>query len=409
MSQTDVRRTSRTLTILLSASDYVCSGFGSIQRYDNMFGPSQWNAEDIDDWLAMQRDWGVDGGLRTALPADVGRLRRRAAEACRDVYRYLGLADFTDEHVELAVDAVGSKDLGDPDPMVVLNAAQTVRSSGLGSLEVSRALQECGYDAEAGRLLDMLAARVHGDHLQTAAIFDDQMQVLSLVTDPNDYAGPGTGYEPTPERQAEIDAIRQARGVEDLRADQSEWASEAFTVVGPAAAGTDPREVVVGLSPGVGRTVWRTLSGLTVVDVLAELLAGLEEEGCVARVVRVNGTLDLGMVGLTAARLAGSGIGIGLQGKGTALIHRRDLPPLANLELYSMAPVITPDLYRLLGSNAGRHAKGATPVPARNPYTDEAIEARYHTSVIALVALERSCVDRSLGNEDIELTRKAIQ
>jgi propanediol dehydratase large subunit len=93
-----------------------------------------------------------------------------------------------------------------------------------------------------------------------------------------------------------------------------------------------------------------------------------------------------------------------LQGKGTALIHRRDLPPLANLELYSIAPVITPDLYRLLGSNAARHAKGATPVPARNPYTDEAIEARYHTSVISLVALERGCTDPSAGPEDLELT-----
>ena len=401
MSESDVRRTSRTLPILLAGSDYVCSGFGSIQRYDNMFGPSQWNAEDIDDWLAMQRDWGVDGGLRTADPEEVGRLRRRAAEACRDVYRWLGLADFTDEQVELAVDAVGSKDLGDPDAMVVLGAAQAIRSSGLGSLEVARALQECGYDVEAERLLDMLAARVHGDHLQTAAIFDESMQVLSLVTDPNDYAGPGSGYEPIPARQAEIDQIRQARGVDDLRADQADWASDDLTVIGPAAAGSDPREVVIGLSPGVGRNVWRTLSGLLVIEVLRELLAGLEEEGCQARVVRVNGTLDLGMVGLTAARLAGSGIGIGLQGKGTALIHRRDLPPLANLELYSMAPIITPSLYRLLGTNAGRHAKGATPVPARNPYTDEAVEARYHTSVIALVALERACVDRALGNEDI--------
>jgi len=403
MSESDVRRTSRTLPILLAGSDYVCSGFGSIQRYDNMFGPSQWNAEDFDDWLAMQRDWGVDGGLRTADPAEVGRLRRRAAEACRDVYRWLGLADFTDDHVELAIDAVGSKDLADPDPLVVLSAAQTIRSSGLGSLEVARALLDCGYEEEAIRLLAMLDARVQGDHLQTAAIFDEQMQVLSLVTDPNDYAGPGTGYEPSAARQAEIDGIRQARGVEDLRADQSEWASDQIKATGPAAPGSDPREVVIGLSPGVGRTVWRTLSGLSVVDVLRELLAGLEEEGCQARVVRVNSTLDLGMVGLTAARLAGSGIGIGLQGKGTALIHRRDLPPLANLELYSMAPVITPDLYRLLGANAGRHAKGATPVPARNPYTDEAIEARYHTSVISLVALERACVDRALGNENIEV------
>ena len=404
MSESDVRRTSRTLPILLAGSDFVCSGFGSIQRYDNMFGPSQWNAEDIDDWLAMQRDWGVDGGLRTASAHDIARLRREAAEACRDVYRWLGLADFSDEHVELAVDAVGSKDLGDPDPMVVLSAANTIRSSGLGSLEVARALQECGYDVAAGRVLEMLAARVHGDHLQTAAIFDESMNVLSLVTDPNDYAGPGTGYEPSPQRQAEIDGIRQARGVEDLRADQAAWVSDALRPIGEAVPGSDPREVVIGVSPGVGRSVWRTLSGLLVVDVLRELLAGLEEEGCKARVVRVNSTLDLGRVGLIAARLSGSGIGIGLQGKGTALIHRRDLAPLANLELYSMAPVITPDLYRLLGSNAGRHAKGATPVPARNPYTDEAIEARYHTSVIALIALERRSVDPAQGVEELAVT-----
>src|SRR5688572_28277352 len=290
MSESDVRRTSRTLPMLLAGTDFVCSGFGSIQRYDNMFGPSQWNAEDVDDWLAMQRDWGVDGGLRTADPDDLGRLRRRAAEACRDVYRWLGLADFTDEHVELAVGAVGSKDLGSPDPMVVLGAAQAIRSSGLGSLQVARALQECGYDVEAGRVLDMLVARVHGDHLQTAAIFDEQMRVMSLVTDPNDYAGPGTGYEPDAERQAEIDAIRQARGVEDLRADQAEWQSEDLKVGGPATQGSDPREVVIGVSPGVGRTVWRTLCGMSVVDVLRELLAGLEEEGCTARVVRINGT-----------------------------------------------------------------------------------------------------------------------
>jgi propanediol dehydratase large subunit len=270
---------------------------------------------------------------------------------------------------------------------------------------VAKALLECGYEGAAGRVLDMLAARVHGDHLQTAAIFDESMQVLSLVTDPNDYAGPGTGYEPDAARQAEIDGIRQARGVEDLRKDQASHADDSLRVIGAAAQGSDPREVVIGLSPGVGRTVWQTLSGLTVVDAIHELLAGLEEEGCIARLVRVNGSLDLGMVGLTAARLAGSGIGIGLQGKGTALIHRRDLPPLANLELYSMAPILDRSHYRLLGSNAGRHAKGATPVPARNPYTDEAIEARYHTRVVSLVELERRCLDRALGNEDIEVDR----
>ena len=37
-----------------------------------------------------------------------------------------------------------------------------------------------------------------------------------------------------------------------------------------------------------------------------------------------------------------------------------------------MAPSVTPELYRLLGANAARHAKGGTPDPARNPYSDEA-------------------------------------
>jgi propanediol dehydratase large subunit len=272
-------------------------------------------------------------------------------------------------------------------------------------LDVVAALYETGFEPEAGRVLDMLKARVAGDYLQTAAIFDEGMRVLSLVTDPNDYAGPGTGYVPTPARQGEIDAVRQQRSVEDLRAEQAGRAGDQLRVLGPAGGGSDPREVVIGVSPAVGRQIWVTLSGLTVVEALRELLAGLEEEGCTGRVVRVNDTIDLGLVGLRAARLSGSGIGIGLQGKGTALIHRRDLPPLANLELYSVAPSIDAALYRLLGVNAGRHAKGATPTPARNPYSDEAIEARYHTKVVALVGIERGCCDPSAPPQELAVDR----
>src|SRR5690349_17967453 len=403
MSESDMRRTSRTLPIVLAGSDFMFSGFGSIQRYDNMFGPSNFNAEDIDDFLAMQRDWGVDGGRRTVTADRIARLRREAAQMCRAVYQHLGLADFTDDHLEWAVDAAGSKDLGQTDTLAVVSAAQAIRDGGLTVVDVVAALDETGYEAAAERILTMTARRLAGDYLQTSAIFDEQLRVLSLVTDPNDYAGPGTGFEPGPERQAEIDAIRQARGVEDLRAEQAAAAVPLLAAGGTAAPGQDPREVVIGVSPAVGRDVWRCLSGLGVTDVLAELLAGLEEEGCTGRVVRFNDTVDLGRIGLAAARLAGSGIGIGLQGKGTALIHRRDLAPLANLELYSVAPAVTPELYRLLGANAARHAKGGTPDPARNPYTDEAIEARYHTTVIALMALERAWVKPGAPPEELSL------
>jgi propanediol dehydratase large subunit len=401
MSESDMRRTSRTLPIVLAGSDFMFSGFGSIQRYDNMFGPSNFNAEDIDDFLAMQRDWGIDGGLRTVPAARIEAVRAGAAEACRAVYRHLGLIDFTDEHLARAVDAAGSKDLGETDTLAVVGAAHAIREGGLTVTDVVAALDETGYEAEAERIMAMVRARLAGDYLQTAAIFDEELKVLSLVTDPNDYAGPGTGYEPTPGRLAEIDAIRQERGVDDLRAEQARYAAPLLAVLGQAGPGQDPRDVVIGVSPAVGRDVWRCLSGLTVPEVLAELLAGLEEEGCAGRVVRFGDTVDLGRIGLAAARLAGSGVGIGLQAKGTALIHRAGLAPLANLELYSVAPTVTAELYRLLGANAARHARGGTPDPARNPYSDEAIEARYHTTVIALMALERAWVRPGTPPEEL--------
>ena len=391
MSESDVRRTSRTHPIFIAGSDFVCSGFGSIQKYDNMFGPSNWNAEDIDDYLAMQRDWGVDGGLRSASEAEVERLRRRATEAVSAVYAWLGLGDFTDAWVEQAIYAAGSKDIKDSDLMLPLNASATIMNTNITMLDVIAALAENGFEVEAERCLDMLKARVTGDYLQTAAIFDEDMNLLSMVTDPNDYAGPGTGYKPSAKRQTEIDTIRQQVSASDLRVEQSRYKSSDFSVSGSAEISYDPRDVVIGVSPATGRDIWRTLSGMLVRDVLDELLAGLEEEGCIGRVVRINSSIDLGVIGLQAARLSGTGIGIGLQAKGTALIHRRDLAPLANLELYSVAPSVTPELYRLMGINAGRYAKGMTPEPVRNPYSDEAIEARYHTKVVSLVAIEREC------------------
>lgn len=218
--------------------------------------------------------------------------------------------------------------------------------------------------------------------------------MLSKVTDPNDYRGPGTGYEVTAARRQEMAAIRQQRSREDALRKQASSAGHIRLVErGEARAGSDPREVCIGVSAAFATRLWLTMSGSPVGDVLAHVVAGLESEGCVARLVRVPSTIDLGMIGLMAARLAGSGIGIGLQAKGTALIHRRDLAPLNCLELYSIAPLLTLESYRTLGQNAGRHARGAQPVPLRNPYTSQAIEARYHAEVLALVAIERGeCV-----------------
>ncbi|OLO99119.1 propanediol dehydratase [Mycolicibacterium porcinum] len=407
VSESTMRRTSRTLPVLLSGSDFIFSGFGSVVAYDNMFGPSNFNAADLDDYLVMQRDWGVDGGLRSVDPTTLEAMRRQAAEATRAVFEYLGLADFDDEHVEAVVGAEGSKDLPETDGVQVLSAARMIEQSGLTVLDIVAALAETGFTDIAERVLGMAKARVAGDYLQTAAIFDEQMNVLSALQDPNDYRGPGTGYRPTAERQAQIDAVRQARSVTDLVKEQATFADpDRLVVRGPAGVGDDPREVVIGVSPAFGVKLFRTLSGMVVYDALEQILAGLEEEQCVPRLVRIADSVDLGVIGKSAARLSGSGIGIGLQAKGTTLIHRRDLPPLANLELLSVAPLITPEMYRLIGINAGRHAKGATPAPMRNAYTDEAITARYHTRVVSMVAIERSECDREDRGVNMELELK---
>ena len=91
VSESDMRRTAHTVPLFLAGSDFLFSGFGSIPRYDNMFGPSNFNAEDLDDYLVLQRDWGVDGALRPVTEEQLRAVRERAARACLAVYRELGL------------------------------------------------------------------------------------------------------------------------------------------------------------------------------------------------------------------------------------------------------------------------------------------------------------------------------
>ncbi|MEX3771684.1 propanediol/glycerol family dehydratase large subunit, partial [Mycolicibacterium fortuitum] len=406
ISESDIRRSAHTLPVLLAGADFIFSGFGSIPRYDNAFALSNFNSDDMDDFLVLQRDWGADGGLRTVTPERLAAVRRRAATAVQAVYRDLGLADFDDRHVEEVVIANGSRDLPPGDPKAVAEAANAIEAKQLTVFDVVASLKRTGYDDEAEAIMRLTAERLRGDQLQTSAIFDEQFRVLSKITDPNDYSGPGTGYTLTEGRRAEIDDIRQQRSATELTVDQAEHAGHiTVTEVEPARQGSDPREVCIGLSPALGRSVWLSLCGLPIGEVIRQLSAGLEEEGCMPRFVRVRSTIDVGLIGLTAAKLSGSGIGIGLQGKGTALIHRRDLAPLANLELFSVAPLLTARNYRDLGRNAARHAKGMAPVPILTGGTDESISARYHARAVALVALEREASEPGQSPVTVEVRR----
>jgi propanediol dehydratase large subunit len=402
MSASDIRRTAHTFPLLLAGTDFLFSGFGSIPAYDNAFGPSNMNAEDLDDYFVVQRDWGFEGGLRWREDRELLAVRRRAAEACRAVFDELELAEFRDEDVEACVLAHGSLDLPLLPPDLPGIASERIMSAGLTALDAVRALAARGYGAEAERVVEMIRQRLLGDILQTSAILDEELNVLSSLTDPNDYAGPGTGYRMSAKRRSEVARVRQVWSASEMEAEQA-LAERCIELVetGPARAGERPDEIVVGLSPAFGRSIWTALNGMTVAGVLRQVLAGIEEEGLEARLVRVLRSIDLGYIGSTAARLSGSGVSVGLQGKGTALIHRSDLPPLANLELFSVAPRVTPELYRGLGRNAARYVKGLAPEPLLLPESSEPLGPRYHARVVQLVAIERGLA-RDAGPVELE-------
>ncbi|PZG23502.1 propanediol/glycerol family dehydratase medium subunit [Nonomuraea aridisoli] len=139
---------------------------------------------------------------------------------------------------------------------------------------------------------------------------------------------------------------------------------------GPAMPGRRSDEVVVGLSPAFGDFFSKTIVGVPHADVLRELLAGVEEQGMHARVVRFRASADLAAIAHAAARLSGSGIGVGILSRGTTMIHQKDLLRLSNLELFPQAPLLDLETFRLIGRNAARYAKGESPepVPSRNDH-----------------------------------------
>ena len=164
-----------------------------------------------------------------------------------------------------------------------------------------------------------------------------------------------------------------------------------LTEGGDAAKGVAADEVVIGLAPAFAYKQHKTMIDLPHDKVLREIIAGIEEEGMKWRIIKVYRTSDVSFVAHDAAEYSGSGIGIGIQSKGTTVIPQKDLPPLSNLELFSQAPLIDLDTYRKIGKNAAKYAKGEAPTPVtlRNDQmarpTYQALSALLHIKETELV------------------------
>lgn len=406
-SESDMRVAAKVLPFLIGGSDLICSGFGSILKYDNSFNPSSFNGEELEEFLVLQRDFEADGGLTAVEDAQSLDLRRRAIDALSHVLKDLELAAPTETMKRSVMVASGSNDTDSFAPRDVAQISRNIRDNGISVLDVIRSLHRGGFVQEAGNLLFLVKLRVSGDYLQTSAVVRDG-RVISAINDPNAYTGPGTGYRLTEARRKELAAIRDVLNREEvLRAEAASAPAEAraieYRTMGPAAPGTDTGEIVIGISPGFGTKIFRTLAGHRLSAVLSALQTGIERGGGRMRVVRLRHTADTSFLGLSAARLSGSGIGIGIQSKGTAVIHQKDRLPHNNLELFSNAPITTLGHYEAMGYNATVYASGELPEPVVVTTQGEALGARFHARVALIYAIETSMTENNASPESVEI------
>lgn len=163
-----------------------------------------------------------------------------------------------------------------------------------------------------------------------------------------------------------------------------------------AKKGTDPKEVVIGVGAAFQREIKKTINGIPLEDVLKNIKAGIEEEGMIPRVVKILDTSDVCFMALEAAKLSGSGIGVGIQSKGTTVIHQKDLYPLSNLELFPQAPLMDLDTYRKIGKNAAKYVKGeqVVPIPCTN---DPMTRPKYQVKAAIMHIAETEQLDPDMG------------
>jgi propanediol dehydratase large subunit len=406
-TESEIRVGAKILPFLIAGSDLICSGFGSILKYDNSFNPSLLNGEELEDYLVLQRDFEADGGLTPLSEMRALELRTRAVEALAAVLEDLDLGKPTPDMKQSVVAASGSNDTRSYRPGEVAGISEAIKARQISIIDVIRSLAKQGYEEEAQNLLNVVKLRISGDYLQTSAVVR-KGRVISAINDPNRYSGPGTGYRVSPERREELIGIRDVLDRKEvLRSEAMHEKSEArriaYRTLGVAQPGGDGQEVVIGVSPAFGLQLFQTTAGHALSDVLAVLSAAIRERGLRVRVVRLKHTADTSFLGLSAARLSGSGIGIGLQAKGTAVIHSRERLPHNNLELFSNAPITRLEHYRGLGANAAAYALGEMPEPVVVPTSGEAMGARHHARVALIHAIETSLTVEGAEPEEIEV------
>ncbi|RVC71782.1 propanediol/glycerol family dehydratase large subunit, partial [Mesorhizobium sp. M2A.F.Ca.ET.046.02.1.1] len=295
-TESEIRVGAKILPYLIAGSDLICSGMGSILKYDNSFNPSLINGEELEDYMVLQRDFEADGGLTPLPESRAIELRERAVAAIAAVFEELGLSTPTEDMKTSVVYASGSDDTRSLMPRDVSFISEAIKERGITVIDAVKALANRGFREEAENLLNVVKLRLSGDYLQTSAMIRNG-RIVSAVNDPNDYLGPGSGYRVSEERRLQLNDIRDVLDQKEvLRSEALHEKDEARRVryrnLGPAANGSATDDLVIGISPAFGLKLYRTTAGHRLSEVLGAMLDAIRARGLKARVVRFRHTAD---------------------------------------------------------------------------------------------------------------------
>ena len=253
-SHSPTRRTAKLMGQFLPGTDFVTSGYSVMPRHDNTFGGGNYDADDLDEWLTLQRDWQVDAGIEPVGEDAVLAVRERAARAIQAVFDELGFPPVSDEEVAAATLGHSSHDLPDRDRAEDVLAADRVLAERITAADVALALDRRGFTEVAERVVGMQRQRVSADYLQTSAVIDAAGRGALGRQRPqrlprSRHRLPPRGRPLGPAAGAAARGRPGRPSASSTRADGPGLLRE----LGASARGAAPDEVVVAVGPGLRR------------------------------------------------------------------------------------------------------------------------------------------------------------
>ena len=216
--------------------------------------------------------------------------------------------------------------------------------------------------------------------------------MLSSLTDPNDYAGPGTGlpHVAGAPRRGRAACARCGRRPTSPPSRRSARAASRLTELGPARSRVRPDEVVVGLSPAFAEEIWVALNGMTVARGAAPD-PRRDRGGGAREPARPGRPLDRPRRDRLDRRAA---LGLRRLGRPAGQGHGADPPrrPAAARQPRALLDRPARDRRALPRPRPQRRAlrEGRSRVePLLLPESSEPLGPRYHARVVQLVAVER--------------------